>query len=171
MVKLSGGSRSLKGGSREYSRREVEFHQLMNSGRYSSGYFSDKGGGYYIVENSRAKHKPEELEAARFMADKGYIVTLTDEAGSVKTPDGKIFRASFEQSTPEGDSVNNFNKCLNHAKEKPDATAAVVYQKKGRHTKETIRQAIKSYSEHNNKKLDVYVITRDGRIHRWRTHE
>lgn len=125
----------------------------------------------FVVENSRAKHKPEELEAARFMADKGYIVTLTDEAGNVKTPDGKIFRASFEQSTPEGDSVNNFNKCLNHAKEKPGATAAVVYQKKGRHTKETIRQAINSYSEHNTKKLDVYTITKDGRIHRWRTHK
>lgn len=44
MVKLSGGSRRLKGGSREYNRREIAFQQLMNTGRYSYGYFSQKGG-------------------------------------------------------------------------------------------------------------------------------
>lgn len=171
MVKLSGGSRNLKGGSKEYNAREKEFADMMQSGKYSKGYFSEKGGGYYVVENSKAAHKPEELEAARFLADKGYKVTLKDEAGSIRTPDGYIFKAGFEQATPKGDSVNNFNKCLNHAKSKPGATAAVVYMKSGTHSKGTIKNAIDSYSQHNTKKLDVYVITKDGRIHRWRTHE
>ena len=31
-----------------------------------------------MVENSKARHKPEELEAARFLADKGYKVALKD---------------------------------------------------------------------------------------------
>lgn len=81
MVKLSGGSRTLSGGSREYGRREVEFNQLRNSGRYSDGYFSKKGGGYYLIEKSSVTHKPEEIEAARFMADRGYKITLKDEGG------------------------------------------------------------------------------------------
>ena len=93
MVKLSGGSRTLTGGSREYSRREVEFNQLRNSGRYSSGYFSDKGGGYVLVERSSMPHEKDEIEAAMYLADKGYIVTLMDESNKdrgskVKTPDG-----------------------------------------------------------------------------------
>lgn len=171
MVKLSGGSRTLKGGSREYNRRETEFHQLMQSGNYSSGYFSSKGGGYYVVENSSAKHKPEEIEAARFMAEKGYIITLKDEAGHVRTPDGYVFSAGFEQSSPEGSSANNFKNCLEHARDKPEATAAVVFMKNAGHTKATVKAGIKRYREHNSKPLRVYVVTKDGRIHRWDTHK
>lgn len=171
MAKVSGGCRVLTAGSRQYNLRKQEFSDLMGSGEYSSGYFSDKGGGYYVVENSRAQHKAVELEAAKIFADNGYKVTLIDEAGSVTTPDGKIFTTYFEQSTPEGNSVNNFKRTLNHAWEKPYTTAAVVYQKYGTHSKETIRQAIAEYSKYSPRKLDVYVLTRDGRIHHWRTHE
>lgn len=105
MVKLSGGSRTLTGGSREYWRREVEFNQLRYSGQYSEGYFSKKGGGYVLVERSTMPHSQDEIEAARFMADKGYIVTLTDESNQgkgskVKTPDGKIFDATLSSAHP-----------------------------------------------------------------------
>lgn len=171
MAKVSGGCRILTVGSRQYNQRKQEFQELMNSGMYSDGYFSEKSGGYYVVEESRAKHKPEELEAAKILADNGYKVTLIDEAGDIKTPDGKVFTAYFEQSTPEGSSVNNFKGALNHAWEKPNATAAVIYQKYGTHSKETIQQAIAEYSKYSPRKLDVYVLTRDGRIHHWRTHE
>lgn len=162
---------NLKGGSKEYNAREKEFADMMQSGKYSKGYFSEKGGGYYVVENSKATHKPEELEAARFLADKGYKVTLKDEAGSIRTPDGYIFKAGFEQASPKGNSVNNFKNCLEHARNKPGATAAVVYMKDAGHSKSTIKQAIDKYSNTNKKQLDVYVVTKDGRIHRWRTHK
>lgn len=171
MVKLSGGSRVLKTGSRKYSGREKEFNDLMASGNYSVGYFSKKGGGYYVIEKSPMKHKPEEIEAARLMADKGYIITLKDESGSIATPDGYVFSAGFEQSTPIGGSVNNFKNCLEHARDKPDVTAAVVYMKYSGHTKDTVREGIKRYSQHNSKKLTVYVVSKRGDIHRWRTHE
>lgn len=161
----------LKNGSKEYNRRDSEYRNLMESGDYSEGYFSKKGGGYYVVEKSNFPHKQEELEAARYLADKGYKVQLKDEAGSVRTPDGKIFSASFEQSSPKGDSVNNFKNCLEHARDKPGATAAVVYMKDAGHSKATIAKAIEKYSMYNTKKLDVYVVTKDGRLHRWRTHE
>lgn len=125
----------------------------------------------FVVENSRAKHKPEELEAARFMADKDYIVTLTDEAGDVRTPDGSVFSAEFEQSSPKGDSVNNFKNCLEHARDKPRATAAVVYMRDAGHTKAIVKAGIEKYREHNSQPLRVYVVTKDGRIHRWNTHK
>lgn len=171
MVKLSGGARMLKGGSREYNSRQTEFNQLRQSGQYSDGYFSEKGGGYYLIERSNASHKPEEIEAARFLADKGYKVTLKDEAGSVRTPDGYVFSTAFEQSSPKGDSVNNFKNALEHARDKPGAQAAVVYMKDAGHSKTTIAQAIKKYSGHNSKRLKVFVVTKDGRIHRWETHK
>ena len=50
MAKLSGGNRTLKTGSRRYSKRETEYYNQMDSGNYSAGYFSKKGGGYYVVE-------------------------------------------------------------------------------------------------------------------------
>lgn len=171
MVKLSGGSRALTGGSREYSRREAEYNQLMNSGQYSSGYFSQKGGGYFVIENSSAVHKQEEIEAARYMADRGYCLTLTDEAGhgdKVKSPDGKIFTASFEQRTPTGDSAQNFNKCLEHAKSKR-ADVAIVFMKNSGHTKASVEVGIKKYEALNSYRFkQIIVITKDGRIHKHR---
>lgn len=105
-------------------------------------------------------------EVAHFLADKGYKVTLKDEAGRIRTPDGYIFKAGFEQASSKEDSVNNFNKCLSHAKSKPGATADVVYMKSSTHSKGTIKKAIDIYSQHNTKRLDLYVITKNGRIHR-----
>lgn len=170
--KQVGGSRTLTSGSRTYNAREQEFRDAMATGNYTSdSYFSKNGGGYVLVEKSPASHKPDEFEAARFMADKGYKITLKDEAGDVRTPDGYVFSAGFEQSSPKGDSVNNFKNCLEHARNKPGATAAVVYMRDAGHTKATIQAAIEKYREHNSKHLSVYVVTKDGRIHRWKTHK
>lgn len=151
MVKLSGGSRRLKGGSREYNRREIAFQQLMNTGRYSYGYFSQKGGGYVLVEKSTARHKPEEIEAARLMADKGYKVTLKDEAGTMKTPDGKIFDATFEQRTPDGTQnlADNIMNALRHGRDKK-SDMVVIYQKNGRHLRQAVEQGIKMYESKSN---------------------
>lgn len=173
MVKLSGGSRTLAGGSREYTRREAEFGMLMQSGRYSSGYFSQKGGGYYVVEESTAKHKPEELEAARFMADKGYVVTMIDESNKdrgikVKTPDGRVFEASFEQRTPDGihNTAENIRSALRHGRDK-GCDMVVIYQKYGKHSRQSVEQGIRMYEERSSHRFkQIMVITRDGRIHR-----
>ncbi len=170
MTKKTGGCRKLTNGSKNYITREKQYNDLMNSGKYSNGYFSREGGGYYVIENSTATHKPEEIEAAKHLADNGYVVILKDEAGQIKTPDGYIFTAGFEQSTPRGGSVNNFKNCLEHARDKPGATAAVVYMKYASHTRETVQKGIEKYSEKNSKRLNVFVITKNGTIHRWVTH-
>lgn len=173
MVKLSGGSRTLTGGSREYSRREVEFNQLMHSGRYSDGYFSKKGGGYYLIEKSSASHKPEELEAARYMADKGYIVTLKDESNkdkepNVKTPDGRVFNATFEQRTPDGrqNTSDNIRSALRHGRDK-HSDMVIIYQKHGKHSRQAVEQGIRMYEEKSSHRFkQIIVVTKDGRIHR-----
>lgn len=104
MAKTAGGVRTYKQGSSTYRKRQAEVEAMRASGRYSSVEMG-KGGGYVAVEKSTAKHKPEELEAARILADKGYKVILKDEAGSEKTVDGYLFTASFEQRTPTDSTV------------------------------------------------------------------
>lgn len=173
MFKLSGGSRTLTGGSREYSRREVEFNQLRNSGRYSSGYFSDKGGGYVLVERSSMPHEKDEIEAAMYLADKGYIVTLMDESNKdrgskVKTPDGKVFEATFEQRTPDGsqNTPENIRSALRHGRDKR-SDMVVIYQKHGRHSRQAVEQGIRMYEQQSRHRFQqIMIVTRDGRIHR-----
>lgn len=173
MVKLSGGSRTLTQGSKQYNSRQQEFNNLIASGDYSAGYFSQKGGGYYVVENSTAMHKPEELEAARFMADKGYRVTLIDESNEgkpskIKTPDGKIFSASFEQRTPDGkeNTPTNIANALRHSRDKR-ADIAVIFQKYGQHSRSAVEEGIKAYEEKAKHRFkQIFIITKDGRIHR-----
>ena len=173
MVKLSGGSRTLTGGSREYGRREVEFNQLRNSGRYSEGYFSKKGGGYVLVERSTMPHSQDEIEAARFMADKGYIVTLTDESNQgkgskVKTPDGKILDATFEQRTPDGtqNTPENIRSALRHGRDK-QSDMVVIYQKHGKHSRAAVEEGIRMYEAQSRHRFSqIMIVTRDGRIHR-----
>ena len=171
MVKLSGGSRKLKGGSKEYNAREKEFADMMQSDKYSQGYFSEKGGGYYVVENSKARHKPEELEAARFLADKGYKVTLKDEGSQgfkIKTPDGRLFNATFEQRTPDGknNTSDNIKSALRHARDKK-ADNVVIYQKYGKHSRKDVENGIKQYEEKSTHRFNgIIIVTKDGRIHR-----
>ena len=88
MGKTSGGNRILKTGSREYRRRGKEVEEMLVSGKYSSVSLSVKGEGYVAIEKSPAKHKPEEIEAATILANRGYKVILKNEAGQTRTPDG-----------------------------------------------------------------------------------
>ena len=80
MAKTSGGIRTYKNGSSTYRRREVEADAMRRSGKYSSVEMG-KGGGYVAIEKSTSRHKPEELESARRLAEKGDKVTLKKEAG------------------------------------------------------------------------------------------
>lgn len=111
MAKTSGGVRTYKQGTSTYQKRQAEVAAMRASGRYSSVEMG-KGGGYVAIEKSLARHKPEELEAARILADKGYKLVLKNEAGSERTVDGYLFTASFEQRTPTGSTAQNFKKSI-----------------------------------------------------------
>lgn len=104
MTKTSGGVRTYRQGSSTYRKRQTEVEAMRSSGRYSSVEIG-RGGGWLAIERSTVRHKPEELEAARILADKGYKVILKDEAGSEKTVDGYLSTASFDQRTPTDSTV------------------------------------------------------------------
>lgn len=138
---------------------------MRASGRYSSVEMG-KGGGYVAIEKSPARHKPEELEAAHILADKGYKVTLKNEAGFTKTPDGYLFSVSFEQRTPQGSSAQNFKKALGHAADK-NADVLVTYMKGNRHTRKSVEDGIRKFEMNNSKRFkQIIIVTESGKIHR-----
>ena len=127
MAKTDGSVRTYRQGTATYRKRQAEVAAMRTSGRYSSVEMG-KGGGWLAIEKSRFPHKQEEVEAARILADKGYKVTLKNESGMKRTPDGYLFMASFEQRTPQGGSYRNVVKGLEHAKKK-SSEIAVLYDK------------------------------------------
>lgn len=165
MAKTSGGVRTYRQGSSTYRKRQAEVEAMRQSGKYSSVEMG-KGGGYVAIEKSTARHKPEELEAARILADKGYKVTLKNESGMSKTPDGYLFTASFEQRTPKGNSSFNLKRSLEHAEQKR-ADIAVLYMKGNRHTRHSVENGIKEFENRRGYRFrEMIVVTEDGRIHR-----
>lgn len=165
MAKTSGGVRTYRSGSSTYRKRQEEIKAMRASGRYSSVEMG-KGGGYVAIEKSPARHKSEELEAAKILADKGYKVVLKDESGGRTTPDGFLFTASFEQRTPQAGSYKNFVKGLEHAKKKV-AKVAVMYDKNGMHTRASVEKGLSQYEYLNKYRFkEVIVISKDGNIHR-----
>lgn len=165
MAKTSGGMRTFQSGSSTYQRRMAEVEMMRQSGKYSSVEMG-KGGGYIAIEKSPAKHKAEELEAAKILADKGYKVILKNEAGGTKTPDGYLFTASFEQRTPRGSSAQNFKKALGHAYQK-NADVLVAYMKGSNHTRQSVEDGIKNFESKNQKRFkQIIIVTENGRIHR-----
>lgn len=168
MAKTSGGVRTYRQGSSTYLKRQAEVEAMRASGKYSSIEMS-KGGGYVAIEKSTARHMPEELEAARILADKGYKVTLKNEAGlgyKVKTPDGYLFTASFEQRTPKGNTNINIRSSLYHVRDKK-ADIPVLYMKGNGHTRQSVENGIRAFESASKYRFkQIIVVTEDGRIHR-----
>ena len=167
MAKTAGGVRTYRQGTSTYLKRFEEVGRLRMSGRYSSVEMG-KGGGWLAIEKSTARHKPEELEAARILADKGYKVTLKDEGGQVKTPDGYLFSASFEQRTPTKDGANTIRNALYHARNK-GADVAVIYSRNHAFTRGSVENGIKLYEQsHDYKFKRIIVVADNGNVHRYK---
>lgn len=167
MAKTAGGVRTYRKGSSAYRKRQEEVSAMRESGRYSSVDMG-KGGGWLAIEKSTARHKPEELEAARILSDKGYKVTLKDEGGQVRTPDGYLFSASFEQRTPTKDGANTIRNALYHARNK-GADVAVIYSRNHAFTRGSVENGIKLYEQsHDYKFKRIIVVADNGNVHRYR---
>lgn len=167
MAKTSGGVRTYRQGSSTYRKRQAEAAAMRASGRYSSVEMG-RGGGWLAIERSTTRHKPEELEAARILADKGYKVTLKDEGGQVRTPDGRIFSTSFEQRTPTKDGANTIRNALFHARNK-GADVAVIYSKNHAFTRGSVENGIKLYEQsHDYRFKRIIVVADNGNVHRYR---
>ena len=185
MGRVPGGVKTYKPDSTTYKKRMKEVAEMLKSGRYSSVEMG-KGGGYLAIEKSSAKHKAEEIEAGKILADKGYKIILKNEAGTHLTADGFIFKAVFEQSTPsvpqKGElpkGAKNIKKNLEHAKSKntygengSKIDVAIIYDKHHLYNRDVIEQGIKEYEKHNNYRFkNIIVISHDGKIHKHRHHD
>lgn len=167
MAKTSGGVRTYKQGTSTYQKRQAEVTAMRASGRYSSVEMGK--GGYVAIEKSTARHKPEELEVASILADKGYKVVLKDEATGlhgVKTPDGYLFNVSFEQRTPQARGPKGFSNSLEHAKAKR-ADIAIVYDKNRAYNRSEVENGIKRYEQYNTYRFkNIIVVSARGNVHR-----
>ena len=167
MAKTPGGVRTYQQGTSTYRKRQAEVEAMRASGRYSSVEIG-KGGGYVAIEKSPARHKSEELEAARILADKGYKVVLKNESGQVRTPDGRIFSASFEQRTPTKDGANTIRNALDHARTKR-ADVALIYSKGGVFTRQSVEKGIGLYEDgHRYRFKRIIIVSDNGYIHRYK---
>lgn len=167
MAKSSGGVRNVPVGSSTYNTRLAEVAAMRASGKYSSVEMAKNGTGWVAIEKSNAKHKPEEIEAAHHLANKGYKVTLTDESGSEVVKDGKLFTASFEQRTPTASGPNGIKKGLEHAKKK-DADIAVIYDKHRTYNRNEVEAGIREYESYPNNRhrfKKIIVIGSTGSVH------
>ena len=168
MGKTWGGNRTVANSSREYVRRQQEVGRMRASGKYSAVKFSKEGGGYVAIEKSKDKHSRDEIEAAWHLAHKGYKVILKDESNplhKIKTFDGYLYTASFEQRTPTGNAASTIKNALFHARDKR-AEISVIYTKKSAFTRQAIEQGIRDYETRTRYRLKkIIVVSSTGEIH------
>ncbi len=173
MAKTSGGVRTYRQGTSTYQKRRAEVEAMRASGRYSSVELRDSGG-YVAIEKSKMKHRPEELEAASILANKGYKVILKDETGldiGIKTPDGYLFSVSFEQRTPTRDSKKTIMHALKHARNK-NADIALLYSRGSSFSRKAVEEGIRTYeSEAKYRFKKIIVVSSSGKIHRHRHND
>lgn len=165
MGKDYGADRTIKPGSAEYMARETEVKAMEKSGLYSTVEMSKTGGGYMAIEEG-TRHKPEEIEAAKHMADAGYKVVLKNETGVVVTPDGYLYSYSYEQRTPVKGG-RSFMKALEHAKKK-GADVAVIYDKNQVYHAVDVEKGIRSYESYASNRhrfKRIIVISKSGKVY------
>lgn len=169
MAKSSGGVRNVSIGSKAHNNRIAEVALLKASGKYSSVKMFNTG--LVAIEKSTTQHKREEIEASIHLARKGYKVTLTDEGGHLKSPDGKIFNFVYEQRTPkEASGAKGVKGAIQHARKKvtPDQNidVALIYDKHRRFNRKDIEDGIKLYEENNYHRFKrIIVVSANGNVH------
>ena len=166
MGRNSGGLRVFY---RQTSPKEEQFRRILNNKRVSGGEYDRRTGGYYLIESSRQKHKPEEIEAAKILAKNGYHVVLKDEAGISTTVDGYISLLTYEQRTPSGDTPTNIRNSLFHGRDKKASYAVVYLGDKSGHTDETIISGIKLFEKATSYRFrKIIVVRKNGSVKEYR---
>lgn len=126
-------------------------------------------GGYLAIEKSTAKHKQDEINAVSILAGKGYKVILKNEAGlgmNVKTPDGYVYSASFEQRTPTKDAANTIRNALTHAQSK-NADVALIFSKNHIFSRKTVEEGVSAFEDKTSYRFKQIIIVADnGHVHR-----
>jgi len=165
MAKDYGGDRMVEQYAQPYADVKKKVEDMKASGKYDTVEMTSNGG-IYAVEKGKARHKPEEKEAAKHMAKAGYQVTLKDETGQVRTPDGKVFSFTFEQRTPNTGGARTVLKAMEHARRKP-ADVVVIYDKHSVYHRDVIEHGISLYEQHisNYRFKRIIVISKSGNVY------
>lgn len=71
-------------------------------------------------------------------------MTLKNESGMNKTPNGYLFKALFEQRTPTGSSAKNIRSSLYHERDKK-SDIPVLYIKGEGHTRKSVEDGIRYF--------------------------
>lgn len=137
--------------------------EMKASGNYSV-VEKTTAGGIFAIEKGKARHKSDEIEAGRYMAEAGYHVTLKDETGDVQTPDGYVFSFTYEQRTPQKGGAS-FKKALDHAAEKR-TDVAVVYDKHYNYHRLDVENGIKQFEYYRHHRFKrIIVISKSGNVY------
>lgn len=169
MAKTSGGVRNVSKGSTAHKNRINEVNMMKASGNYSAVKMFNTG--WVAIEKSNRKHSRPEVEAAIHLARKGYKVTLIDEGGQLKSPDGKIFNFVYEQRTPK-DALGSkgVQKSIEHARKKVTADqnidVALIYDKYRRFNRKDVEEGIVLYEMYNRHRFKkIIIVSSNGNIH------
>lgn len=180
-----GTTRMVTPGTKAFALRRSDFNVSVNGNNINRkrSYFSETGGGYLLYDKER-KFNQFEYEAAKHLADSGYVVQMTPERGAMyvtahykgkdKFSDGKIFGVTYEQKTPKPEGNNfdkNVEKAIEHAKSKGSRTA-LIYDAHDYLHRYNIQRGMESYMEHNKKSghntvEGVIVVSHAGKVYEW----
>lgn len=168
-----------------FAQNAANFRSAIATGKYDieKSYLSDSGA-YVLFEKGHEYH-PDEIEAAKAMADHGIIVemgvegdparaTAVDAKGNYKFSDGtlSIAKLSYEQSTRDSlttTAERSVKKALEHAKTK-GASVAVIYDRGGVFHRSDIQAGIEKYesfkgNEHRFKA--ILVVDKKQNVYEW----
>ena len=90
MAKEYGSDRLVEQLMQPYADVKKRVDEMKASGKYSKVEITPSGG-FLAIEKGKAKHKPDEITAAEYMAKAGYQVILKDETGQLTTREGYIY--------------------------------------------------------------------------------
>lgn len=165
MVKRYGPDRLVEQYHMPFAEVGKTVAKMKASGKYSE-VEQTSNGGIFAIENGKARHKADEIAAGKHMANAGYHVTLKDETGMVKTPDGHVFSFTYEQKTPSAGGAKSVLKALEHARKKP-ADVAVLYDKHAVYNRKVVEHGIRLYEQliDNHKFKRIIVISKSGNVY------
>lgn len=164
MAKDYGADRMVEKYAQPFDEVRKQVEEMKSSGKYSTVEMTNNGG-IFAIENGKARHKLEEIEAGRHMAKAGYHVTLKDETGYTKTPDGYVYSFAFEQKTPNVGGAYSVRKALGHARLK-GADVAVIYDKHSVYHRNVIENGISLFEEKNTYRFKrIIVVSKSGNVY------
>lgn len=176
MAKASGGTRNYSSSSATLAKRKEEYDNIMSTGDYISGYFSESGG-YNVTHKG---HNPiadasinKEEYGAKVLADKGYRVYRMSEISYIegaKKSDGFHEHAVMDMKTINSAGKYRIENTLKNAA-RQGAEVAILIQNTKEMTRKYVEEQISNYLKYAKDEdrgilKQVIVVGMSGNVHR-----